>query len=157
MLRFCIKFRCIMLTDAEKLIKEILHRHNAKMVEGYNKYTHNLSPLQPGDTVAIQIPTITVGTLREKIITVLRHCQYWIRVDESGRITLRNHRFLWKCKTKAAPTPIPVSITSTSNTPLLHPDHPISSANEIHTAIEPPQISYLYIWDAELPHKVEKS
>ena len=29
--------------------EEILHLHNAKIVERYNKYTHNLPPLQAGD------------------------------------------------------------------------------------------------------------
>ena len=33
--------------------KKIFHYRNAKIVESYNKYTHNLPPLQTGDTVAI--------------------------------------------------------------------------------------------------------
>ena len=36
--------------------KEILHHCNVNIVERYNRYTHNLSPLQAGDTVAIQSP-----------------------------------------------------------------------------------------------------
>ena len=33
--------------------EEILHHHNSKIVERYNKYIHNFAPLQAGDTVAI--------------------------------------------------------------------------------------------------------
>ena len=36
--------------------EEILLHHNAKIVERYNKYTHNFPPLQAGDTIAIQSP-----------------------------------------------------------------------------------------------------
>ena len=119
--------------------KEILHLCNAKIVESYNRYTHNLSPLRAGDTVAVQSP---LNCTPEKIITVLSDRQYWIRVDGSGSITLRHCRFFRKCKIKATPTPIPnatpLSITSTSNAPLLHPNPPTSSNNDTHAAIEPP-------------------
>ena len=93
------------------------------------KYTHNLSPLQAGDIIAIQSLLIHRWNITGKTITVLPDRQYRIRVDGSRRIRLRNCRFLRKWEIKAAPTPIPsatpVPITSTSNAPLLHPNHPI--------------------------------
>ena len=42
---------------AAKRHEEILRKRNAKMVETYNRYTHNLCPLQAGDTVDHSKPT----------------------------------------------------------------------------------------------------
>ena len=99
--------------------EEILHHPNAKIVERYNKYTNNLPLLQTGDTVTIQSLINHRWNITRKIITALPDWQYWIRVDGSGRITLRNRRFLRKCKLKPAPTPIlsttPGPITTSSN------------------------------------------
>ena len=69
--------------------------------------------------------------------------QYRIRVDGSGRNTLRNYHFLRKCELKPAQTPIssatPGPITPSSNSPLLHPNPQTSSGNGTCTAIEPPK------------------
>ena len=112
-----------------------------KIVERYNKYTHNLLLLQAGDTVAIQSSLNHRWNTTGKIITAQPDRQYQIRVDGSGRITLKNHRFLRKCKLKPAPTPIPNAIpgpiTPSSNAPPLHLYPPTSSGNDTHTAIEP--------------------
>ena len=51
------------------------------------------------------------------IINVVADCQLRIRVDESGRITLKNRRSLGKCEIEADP--------------------PTSSDNDTCTAIEP--------------------
>ena len=69
---------------------ELPHHWNSKIVERYNRHTHNLSLLQTGDTVAIQSPLNHQWNTREKVITALPNCQYRIRVDGLGRITLRN-------------------------------------------------------------------
>ena len=57
------------------------------------------------------------------------------------RSSLRNCRFLRKCKLKPAPTPIPTAIprpiTPSSNAPLLYPYLPRSSGIDVHIAIEP--------------------
>ena len=121
--------------------EEMLHHRNAKIVERYNKYTHNLLPLQAGDTVTIQSPTNHRWNTTGKIISILPDRQYRIRVNGSGRITLRNRRFLRKCEFKPAPTPIPSAAlgptTPSSNTPLLH--RPPSPYNSTRTAFEPQQ------------------
>ena len=54
--------------------KEILHHCNVKIVERYNKYTHNLPPLQAGDTIAIQSPLNHRWNTMVKIITPLPDC-----------------------------------------------------------------------------------
>ena len=124
---------------------EILHHGNVKMVEMYNRYTHNLCPFQAGDTLAIQSPLNHQWNTTRKIITVLPDRQYQIRADGSGRLILRNYHFLTKCKIKASPTPIPSGIpkpiTSIINVPLLHPDPLTSSGNDTCTAIELPKES----------------
>ena len=116
--------------------EEILFHHNAKIVERYNKYTHNLPLLQADDTVAIQSPLDHRWNMTGKIISALPDHQYRIRVNGSGRITLRNNCFLRKCKFKPTPTPIPSAtpgpINPTSNAPLT------SSSNGTCTAMEPP-------------------
>ena len=75
--------------------------------------------------------------------SVQSDCQYRIRVDGWGRITLRNCHFLRKCELKSASTQIssaiPGLITLTSNAPLLHSYLPTSSSNSTRTAIEPPK------------------
>ena len=122
--------------------KELLHHCNAKIIEKYNRYTLNFFPLQAGDTVAIQNPLNHQWNTTGKIITVLPDRQYQIRVDGSGRITLRNHHFLRKCEFKTAPTPIPSAtlglITSTINAPLLYSVPLTHSGNDTRTAVEPP-------------------
>ena len=131
--------------------EEILHHHNAKMVERYDRYTHNLCSLWTGDKVAIQSPLNYQCNTTGKIITVLPECQYWIRGDGSGRITLRNSRLLRKWEIKAIPTPIscatPVPITSTNNALLLHPESPTSSGDGTCAAIEshPPERPHIWL------------
>ena len=109
--------------------EEMLHHRNAKIIERYNKHTHNLPPLQAGDTVTIQSPIHHRWNTTGKIINSLPDRQYRIRVNGSGRITLRNRRFLRKCEFKPAPTPIPSATleptTSPISAPLLHPPTPM--------------------------------
>ena len=121
--------------------EEILHKRNAKLVERYNRHTHNLCPLQAGDTVTIQNPLNRWWNTTGKIISALPERQYKIRVDGSGRITLRNRSFLKKCKLKPTSTPIP-SVTlgptiPSTNATVMHP--PLSPCNSTYTAIRPQQ------------------
>ena len=128
--------------------KEILHHCKAKIVERYNRYTNNLSPLQAGDTVAIQSPLNHQWCTMGKINTVQPDHQYQIRFDGSERITLKNCCFLRKCESKATLTLIPSAtpglITSTSTAPLLHLNHPTFSSNDMRAVIErpPPKATY---------------
>ena len=117
--------------------EELLHHRNAKIVERYNKYTHNLPPIQAGDTVAILSPINHRWNTTGKIISSLPDRQYRIRVNGSGRITLRNGRFLRKCELKPAPTPIPSTTIPSSNTTFQH--LPLSPCNSTYTAIKPQQ------------------
>ena len=121
--------------------EEILHKRNAKLVEKYNRHTQNLCPLQAGDTVTIQNPLNHQWNTTGKIISALPERQYKIRVDGSGRITLRNRRFLKKCKLKPTPTPIPSATLGptipSTNATVMHP--PLSPCNSTYTATRPQQ------------------
>ena len=136
---------------------ELLHHRNSKIVERYNRHTHNLSPLQTGNTVAIQSPLNHHWNTMEKVIATLPNRQYRIRVDGSGWITLRKHHFLRKCKFKTAPKPIPsatpAAITPTINTPLLHPDPLISSSNDT-----PKQTTHTltHSWSSKIPRALSR-
>ena len=116
-------------------------QHNAKLVERYNRHTHNLCPLQAGDTVTIQNPLNRWWNTTGKIISALPERQYKIRVDGSGRITLRNRRFLKKCKLKPTPTLIPSATLGptipSTNATVTHP--PLSPCNSTYTATRPQQ------------------
>ena len=127
---------------AAQRCREILHHCNAKIIKRYNRYIHHLCPLQTSDTEAIPNPLNHQWNTTGKIITVLPDCQYRIRADGSGRIMLRNCCFLRKWEVKTMPTPIlsamPEPTNPTSNIPLMHPDLPLSSRNDAHTAIRCP-------------------
>ena len=87
---------------------------------------------------------------------------HWLSTDRGlvlmdGKITLRNRRFLRKCKFKTTPKPIPsatpAAITPTINTPLLHPDPLTSSSNDTpkqttHTLTHP--------WSSKIPRALSK-
>ena len=126
--------------------KEVLPDHNVKMVERYNRYTHKLCPFWAGYTVATQSPFNRWWNTTRKIIVLPDH-QYWIRVDGSGRITLRNHCCLRKCEIKTTlillPSAMLVPIISTSNAPLLHPD-PQNLLVMTRAAIEAPKKAHIH-------------
>ena len=113
------------------------------MVETYNRHTHNLCPLQTGDTVTIQSPLNRRWNTTGKIISVLPERQYKIRVDGSGRITLRNRHFLRKYNITAAATPIPsatpVPIALITNTPHGYSNSQTPSIYNTPARIEPPK------------------
>ena len=119
----------------------ILRKRNAKLIERYNRHTHNLCPLQAGDTVTIQNPLNRWWNTTGKIISALPERQYKIRVDGSGRITLRNRRFLKKCELKPTPTPIPSATLGptipSTNATVTHP--PLSPCDSTCTATRPQQ------------------
>ena len=142
---------------------ELFHHRNTKIIERYNRCTHNLSPLQTGNTVTIQSTLNYQWNTTGKVITALPNRQYWIRVDGLGRITLRNRCFLRKCKFKTAPKPIPsvtpAAITPTINTPLLHPDPPTSSNNDTHTTIDTTKQTtptFTHPWSPRIPRALSR-
>ena len=74
----------------------LCHRH-MRHQDQWNEHTKALSPLKIGDRVRIQNQTGPNPTKWDRtgmVIEVRQYHQYLIRIDGSGRVTLRNRRFL---------------------------------------------------------------
>ena len=87
------------------------HRHMTHQ-EKWSEHTKPLQPLRIGDTVRIQNQVGQHPTKWDRtgtVIEVRQYHQYLVRVDGSGRHTLRNRKFLRKY-TPTHPSPRPRSI-----------------------------------------------
>lgn len=70
-----------------------------KAAERWSEHTKRLPPLKVGDTVRIQNQTGPFPIKWDKtgrVVEVRQFDQYVVRVDGSGRVTLRNRKFLRK-------------------------------------------------------------
>ena len=77
--------------------EEALRNRHMRAAERWTEHTRRLPPLNVGDHVRIQNQTATHPTKWDKtglVIEVRQFDQYVIRVDGSGRTTLRNRKFL---------------------------------------------------------------
>jgi hypothetical protein len=90
--------------------EEALRNRHMKATERWSEHTKQLRPLIVGDTVRIQNQTGQFPTKWDKtgrVVEVRQFNQYVVRVDGSGRATLRNRKFLRKYKpVYTAPTPM---------------------------------------------------
>ena len=84
-----------------------LSKRNAQLITRYNQIAHPLFPLQLGDRVALQNSRSKRWDRTGRIVEALADRQYRVRVDGSGRITLRNRRFLKRIGHGMSPGPIP--------------------------------------------------
>ena len=123
----------------------MLAKRNEKLLADYNSKAHSLSPLSVGDMVVLQNHVNKRWDRMGFVVEVLPYRQYNIRLEGSGRVTLRNRRFLKKVSPIISPTsvqhprphspnsclPNPQSPIMPSNTKLTHPAYP---ANFEHTA-----------------------
>ena len=88
--------------------EEALRNRHMKAAEHWSEHTRRLPPLVIGDFVRIQNQTGPHPTKWDKtgqIIEVRQFDQYVIRVDGSGRITIRNRKFLRKYAPVRTATP----------------------------------------------------
>ena len=152
--------------------EEALRNRHMKAAERWSEHTKSLSPLKVGDTVRIQNQTGQFPTKWDKtgrVVEVRQFDQYVIRVDGSGRVTLRNRKFLRKYNPvhqHEQPRSMPEVITS--NIPLIplsqapetaEPttdiDHPITGHESPHTSyVEPNPPSTLELHQQARPTKV---
>ena len=112
--------------------EEALRNRHHKMCEKLSEHTQHLPPLKVGDCVRVQNQRGRNATKWDKtgVITEVRQFdQYIIRIDGSGRATLRNRKFLRKyipvlkrdpladhpgytpATTKSTPPPTPMQTT----------------------------------------------
>ena len=74
-----------------------LQKRHAKIIETYNSHTKELEPLNIRDHVAVQNQNGNHPNRWDKtgvVVERLPHRQYKIRMDGSGRVSLRNRKFL---------------------------------------------------------------
>jgi len=79
--------------------EEALRNRHMKAAERWSEHTKSLTPLKVGDMVRIQNQTGNFPTKWDKtgcVVEVRQFDQYVVRVDGSGRVTLRNRKFLRK-------------------------------------------------------------
>ena len=105
--------------------EEALRTRHTKMAERLSEHTRQLPPLKVGDHVRLQNQTGPHPKKWDKtglVVEVRQFDQYVIRVDGSGRVTLRNRKFLRKFM------PIVTGDTIRSTNPAsnyeLRPTHP---------------------------------
>ncbi len=86
--------------------EDALRSRITRSTESLSAHARPLQPLTVGDKVFIQNQHGNSPTKWDKSGTVMEsigHDQYWVKVDGSGRLTLRNRRFL-RVFTPATPT-----------------------------------------------------
>ena len=86
--------------------EQSLYKRDAKLIEGYNSNAHTLPKLNVGDEVTLQNKNKRWDRTG-KIIEALDNRQYRIKVDGSGRVTVRNRRFIRRINIPVRALPIP--------------------------------------------------
>ena len=106
-------------------------------IERYNTFSKSLPPLQVGDTVSVQNQTGNHPRRWDKtgrVVEVREHGQYIIRMDGSGRCTLRNRRFLHRCQPFSVDQAMPTSpMHITPQVPPLPSDMKIDNNGQMDT------------------------
>ena len=108
--------------------EQTMYNRDAKLVESYNRNAHTLPTLSVGDIVTLQNKNKRWDRTG-RIIEVLDNRQYRIRVDGSGRVTIRNRRFIRKINKPDRHLPIPsagIPSTTKGNTSLSPNAHPFT-------------------------------
>ena len=119
--------------------KSALRNRHMKADERWSEHTRRLPPLAVGDAVRIQSQIDAHPKRWDKtgrIIEVRQYDQYGIRVDGSGRVTLRNPTTLRHYTPAVSERPRPHLLTE--DLPLLgHPPAPPRMTSERHTEPAP--------------------
>ena len=111
------------LQDREAALR---HRHMA-VAERLSQHTRRLPPLRIGDCVRIQNQTGLYPRKWDRtgsVVEVRQYDQYVIRVDGSGRVTLRNRKFIRKFTPvpQTRPFEYPITISKGPTTTATSPD-----------------------------------
>ena len=120
-----------------------LRNHHMKIAERLTEHTQRLPPLCDGDFVRIQNQTGRHPIKWDRtgrVIEVCKYDQYAIRVDGSGRITMRNRKFL----RQYTPIYLPQArhtIDTDFRSPLTHVPQPIRHTVEPDLHNSPPHVS----------------
>ena len=101
-------------TDNAGLRESALRKRHLPAVERLTAHTKRLPPLQVGDHVRIPNQFGSESLTWDKtgiVVEVKQHDQYVIRVDGSGRVTLRNRKFLRRFSLYEPSIHCPVPVT----------------------------------------------
>ena len=133
--------------------EEALSKRHIKCSETLSEHTRSLPPLKVSDTVIIQNQLGNHPRKWDKtgkVVEVKQYNQYLIKVDGTGRTTLRNRKFLRKFtpyQTQAQPASLPTmkqDLTQATKKPSSRSDDddqseiPVSSAKHDHSNIPKP-------------------
>ena len=138
-----------------KAREEALRKRHVRTAETWAEHTKRLPPLAVGDFVRVQNQTGPHPNKWDKtgsIVEVRQHDQYAIKIDGSGRITLRNRKFLRKFSPVHHDRPIRsiynyLAIRITGLTPVVIPQLPDDPATP--TWHKPPPT----VTSARTPHR----
>lgn len=129
--------------------EEALRKRHLLVSERLSEHTRHLQPLIVGDHVRVQNQTGPFPTKWDKtglVIEVRQFDQYVIRIDGSGRVTLRNRRFLRKYTPFIQRSPLinlPYSSPSvTTGPPLPTAPKPRNALQPVHSTIRDHGQSY---------------
>ena len=120
--------------------------------ERLTAHTRILPPLKVGDTVRIQNQTGQFPTKWDKtgiVVEVRQFDQYIIRVDGSGRMTLRNRKFLRQYHPVINRAPV-ISLPSPANT-VTKTQHPVACLSPTISNQDPKPHSCQYTKQHETP------
>ena len=93
-----------------------LARRHSRDHERWNEHARRLPPLQVGDHVYLQSSVGNHPRRWERtgmVAKVWHYHQYVVRVDGTGRVTIRNRQHVWKCIPFHAPYTPSLSVTPT--------------------------------------------
>lgn len=79
--------------------EEALRKRHIRAADAWAEHTKRLAPLKVGDLVRVQNQTGLHPNKWDRtgiVVEVRQHDQYMVKIDGSGRVTLRNRRFLRK-------------------------------------------------------------
>ena len=104
--------------------EEALRKRHIRTADTWAEHTKRLPPLVVGDMVRVQNQTGPYPNKWDRtgsVVEVRQHDQYVVKIDGSGRITLRNRRFLRKFSPVHNVLPPPRSISDDLVTRILVP------------------------------------
>lgn len=118
--------------------EDALRNRHMKDAERWSEHTRRLPPLQVGDRVRLQNQIGPEPRKWDKtglVVEVRQHDQYVIRMDGSGRVTLRNRRFL----RRYVPVQTPLPRLSIAHDLDLRPHSPpVTTPSSLNTAARQP-------------------
>ena len=121
--------------DARELA---LQKRNSKIAEQYNAHTRALTELDINDHVAVQNQHGSYPRRWDKtgkVVEKLEHRQYNIRMDGSGRITLRNRKFLKKIEPICSDPPLRLHERTSYGGDFIPSDHLSRNSNRSDVSV----------------------